>query len=145
MSQLDVPVKIGDGPPVVLLHGYGMRPQVYSGLARLLAEHCRVFVPDLFAVRGRWSFPKVLGAFTNTVDNLGLEQITLIGHSFGGGIELGFASRFPDRVVEVVFSDTLAASREWKLADEALRHPLGLRHLATPIATTSFFRSWIDH
>lgn len=143
--QLDVPVKAGDGPPVVVLHGFAMRPATYGGLVRLLAERCRVYVPDLFAVRGRWSYPRVLDAFAATVDGLGLDRFSLIGHSFGGGIELGFASRFPDRVVEVVFSDSLAASREWVLAAEILHHPLRLLRLATPTATKAFARTCIDH
>ena len=68
----------------------------------------------------------------STLDRLGLETVTMIGHSFGGGIELGFASAFPGRVEELVFSDTLAVSHEWGLADEAMRHPLRLLWLATP-------------
>jgi pimeloyl-ACP methyl ester carboxylesterase len=142
---LDVPIQTGDGPPVVLLHGFAMRPATYGGLVRLLAERCRVYVPDLFAVRGRWSFPKVLEAFIATIDDLGLDRSSLIGHSFGGGIELGFASRFPDRVVEVVFSDSLAASREWTLAAEVLHHPVRLLRLATPTAVTAFARTCVDH
>ena len=143
--NLEVPIDVGDGTPLVLLHGYAMRPATYEGLVRLLAGHYRVVVPDLFAVRGRWSYTKILDAFTSTLDGLGLDRVSLLGHSFGGGIELGFASRFPGRVLELVFSDTLAASREWRLADEALRHPAGFLRLATPTATTAFFRSWARH
>ena len=143
--HLDVPIKTGDGPPVVVLHGFAMRPATYGGLVRLLAERCRVYVPDLFAVQGRWSYPKVLDAFVETIDVLGLDRVSLIGHSFGGGIELGFASRFPDRVVEVVFSDSLAASREWQLAAEVLHHPVRLLRLATPTAATAFARTCVDH
>ena len=102
-------------------------------------------MPDLFAVRGRWRYQKVLDAFTSSLDHLALDRVSLLGHSFGGGIELGFASQFPDRVVEVVFSDTLAASREWRLADEALRHPIRIMRMATPRATEAFVRTWIDH
>jgi pimeloyl-ACP methyl ester carboxylesterase len=101
-----------------------------------------VVVPDLFGFRGPWRYPNVLDGFTATLDGLGLDQVTLIGHSFGGGIELGFASSFPARVVELVFSDTLAVSREWGLADEAMRHPFGLFRLATPIAASAFVRQW---
>lgn len=145
MIELEVPIDIGAGPPVVLLHGYAMRPDTYRPLADLLARRCRVVVPDLFAFRGPWRYPLVLDAFTSALDRLGLETVTLIGHSFGGAIELGFASSFPDRVVELVFSDTLAVSREWGLADEALRHPLRLLWLATPTAASAFARSWITH
>jgi pimeloyl-ACP methyl ester carboxylesterase len=104
-----------------------------------------VVVPDLFAVRAKWRYGTVLDAFTATLDDLGLDHVTLIGHSFGGGIELGFASRFPDRAVELVFSDTLAASREWRLADEAMRHPGRLVRLATPTATSAFVWNWALH
>ncbi|HVC71858.1 MAG TPA: alpha/beta fold hydrolase [Acidimicrobiales bacterium] len=145
MNQLDVPIQTGDGPPVVLLHGFAMRPATYGGLVRLLAERCRVYVPDLFAVPGRWSYPKVLDAFVATVEGLGLERCSLIGHSFGGGIALGFASRWPERVVEIVFSDSLAASREWKLAAEVLHHPVRLLRLATPTAGAAFARTCVDH
>ena len=143
--MLDVPIGAGNGPPVVVLHGFAMRPATYGGLVRLFAERCRVFVPDLFAVRGQWSYATVLEAFITTIDDLGLDQVTLIGHSFGGGIELGFASLFPDRVVEVVFSDSLAASREWRLATEVLHHPVRLLRLATPTAATAFAQTWFDH
>lgn len=145
MEVLEVPIDIGAGPPVVVLHGYAMRPETYRRLAELLAPRCRVIIPDLFGFRGRWSYPAVLDAFTATLDRLGLDGVTLIGHSFGGGIELGFAAHVPGRVVELVFSDTLAVSREWGLADGALRHPLRLLWLATPTAASAFARSWITH
>jgi pimeloyl-ACP methyl ester carboxylesterase len=122
-----------------------MRPATYGRLADLLAPRCRVVIPDLFAIKGAWSYPKVLDDFTATLDRLDLERVTLLGHSFGGGLELGFASFFPERVVELVFSDTLAVQREWGLADEALRHPIRLLRLATPPAAAAFARSWIEH
>jgi pimeloyl-ACP methyl ester carboxylesterase len=143
--QLNVPIDTGDGPAVVVLHGFAMRPVTYEPLARLLATRCRVVIPDLFALRGRWRYSDVLEAFISTVDHLGLDRFSLVGHSFGGGIELGFAMRQPGRVVELVFSDTLAASREWRLAEEALRHPGRLIGLATPTATAAFVQNWIEH
>ena len=80
-----------------------------------------------------------------TLDDLGLDRVSLLGHSFGGGIELGFAARSPDRVVELVFSDTLAASREWSLAHEVLRHPVRLVRLAAPNTASAFLRTSVDH
>jgi pimeloyl-ACP methyl ester carboxylesterase len=145
LKDLHVPVDIGAGAPVIVLHGYAMRPDTYLPLAHLLAPRCRVIIPDLFAFRGRWRYQQVLDAFSATVDRLGLAHVSLMGHSFGGGIELGFAARYPDRVVELVFSDTLAVSSQLGLADEALRHPFGLFHLATWSATTAFARSWMEH
>jgi len=143
--MLQVPIDRGDGPPVVLLHGFAMKPETYGRLVNVLSERCRVVVPDLFALRGRWRYADVLDEFISALDSLGLDRVTLIGHSFGGGIELGFASRMPGRVVELVFSDTLADSREWGLAAEALRHPAHLIWLATPNAISAFLRNWVGH
>ena len=142
---LRVPVDVGTGPAVVFLHGFAMRPWTYRRTAELLADRTRVVVPDLFDVRGPWRYGRVLDAFVRTLDALGLDAVTLVGHSFGGGIELGFAAARPERVVELVFSDTLAVSEEWGLADEALRHPLGLARLATVPAATSFVQTWLAH
>ena len=91
-----------------------MRPAIYRPLTDLLSTLCRVVVPDLFAVQGRWQHAEVVDALEATLDELGLDRVSLLGHSFGGGIELGFAARLgPIGLVELVFSDTLAASREW--------------------------------
>jgi len=145
MSRLDLPIDVGVGDPLVLLHGFAMRPAIYRPLVDRLAARCRVVVPDLFAVRGRWRYAKVVDALVATLEDVGLDRVSLLGHSFGGGIELGFASRWPDRVVELVFSDTLAASREWSLAHEVLRHPVRLVRLATPNAASAFVRTSLDH
>ena len=126
----------------MLLHGFAMRPATYLPTASLLGRRARVIVPDLFDVPPPWRFKSVLDAFVATLDALGLERVSMIGHSFGGGIELGFAAVAPERVVEVVFSDTLALSDEFGLADEAVRHPLGLARLATWPATRAFVESW---
>jgi pimeloyl-ACP methyl ester carboxylesterase len=145
VNRLDVPIDKGAGAPLVLLHGFAMRPATYARLADLTATRCRVVVPDLFDVPGQWRYAKVLDSLTAAVDHLGLEKFSLLGHSFGGGIALGFAQRYPGRVVELVLSDSLAASREWQLAAEVLHHPVRLVRLATPTATAAFVRTWIDH
>jgi pimeloyl-ACP methyl ester carboxylesterase len=135
---------LGEGPPVVILHGYGLSPLSYRGTAELLAWRTRVAVPAIFALHGRWSYERALAALVATLDRLELDRVTLIGHSFGGGLELGLAARHPERVVELVFADTLGMSREWVLAKEAVR-PMTLFRLATPTAAVDFTRSWLSH
>jgi pimeloyl-ACP methyl ester carboxylesterase len=144
-DRLDIPIDAGQGAPLVLLHGFGMRPATYDGLVELLSRRCRVVVPDLFDVSGQWRYDKVLDALSASLDGLGLDRVSLLGHSFGGAIGLGLTARSPDRVVEVVFSDSLAASREWSLAAEVLHHPVRLLRLATPKAATAFGRTCFDH
>jgi pimeloyl-ACP methyl ester carboxylesterase len=138
-------IDLGDGPPIVLLQGFALQPRTYLASARLLAEHARVVVPPLFAEPGlSWSPDRVLDDLLATLDSRGLDRVTIIGHSFGGAIELNFAARHPDRVSELVFADTLAMSREWTLAVEAV-HPLHLLWMATPRAAVDFATSVVRH
>jgi pimeloyl-ACP methyl ester carboxylesterase len=128
----------------MLLHGYGMEPATYRRTAQLLADRVRVVIPYLFALPERWTFEHALDCLELTLDDLGVGHVTLLGHSFGGGLELGLATRAAGRVVECVFSDTLGMNRELSLAREAV-HPLGILRLATPPAIRAFFRSWLTH
>jgi pimeloyl-ACP methyl ester carboxylesterase len=133
------------GPTVVIMQGFGLLPRTYLDVAVLLGERCRVLVPSLFAApRAEWSPNHVLAGLTATLDERELDQVTLIGHSFGGALELLFAAQYPDRVQELVFVDTLAMSREWTLAAEAV-HPIHLMWMATPRAAIDFGRLALTH
>lgn len=135
---------VGDGPTIVVLHGYGMQPATYVPMAELLADRAQVVIPAIFALPGRWTFEHALDCLEATLDDLGVDRVTLMGHSFGGGLELGLAARQPARVRECIFSDTLGMHREFGLALEAV-HPLGILRMATRAATTSFLHSWATH
>jgi len=136
---------VGDGPTVVVLHGYGMLPTTYLPMARLLADRARVVIPAILDLPGRWTFEHALDGLERVLEDEGAGRVTLLGHSFGGGLELGLAARRPERVRECVFSDTLGASAELGLAREALSHPLGDLRLVTPPAVAAFLQSWATH
>ena len=147
LEGLAIPFDVGAGPLVVLLPGFGLPPSSYATTARLVAEaaKARVVVPELYRVRGRWRFDEVVDRLAIALDELGAERITVIGHSFSGGVELRYACERPDRIRELVFVDTLAVSREWRLAEEAGSHPMRLLRLATPSAATAFLVTAIGH
>jgi pimeloyl-ACP methyl ester carboxylesterase len=137
-------VEVGAGPTIVLLHGYGMQPATYLPMARLLGNRARVVIPDLLALPERWTFDHALDCLELTLAEIGVEQVSLLGHSFGGGLELGLVCRSPARIVECVFSDTLGVHRGLSLAREAV-HPFGIVRMATAPAVSSFSRSWATH
>ena len=145
VEPLRIHIDEGEGAPIVILPGFAMTPEAYSRTARLLARQARVVVPTLYGIRGRWSYPVLLDRFAATLDAAGIERATLIAHSFGGGIELGYAARHPERVADAVFVDTLAVAREWLLAREALSHPLHLLRMATPVAARAFAQNALGH
>jgi len=130
---------------LLLLHGFAMQPRTYLPLARLLADRARVVIPAIFALPKWWTFGYALDCIEATLEELGLERLSILGHSFGGGLELGLAARRPDRVIECVFADTLGVRERFGLAEEALHNPLGILAMATPPATTAFFQSLASH
>ena len=138
-------LSVGDGRPLVLLHGYAMKPETYLPLARLLAPKIRVVIPAIFELGGHWSFEGAVDRVFATLDSLGIERYSLLGHSFGGGIELCLATRAPNRVVECVFGDTLGCKEKFGLAAEALRHPARILAMASPASATAFFESMLGH
>jgi pimeloyl-ACP methyl ester carboxylesterase len=129
-------------PVIVLLHGYGMQPETYIPMAQRLTDRADVVIPGLWNVPGWWTFDRAVDCLECTLDDAGIGRVSLIAHSFGGALLLGFAARRPDRVVECVFGDTLGVNREVHLAVEAA-HPFAILRMATPAAATAFVRSWM--
>jgi pimeloyl-ACP methyl ester carboxylesterase len=139
-ERLDVPIDVGNGRPIVMLPGFAMPPWLYRDTAELLAArgHCRVVVADIYHPHGRWSYDRVISQLMCALDALELGRVTMMSHSFAGGVQLGFAVQHAERIVELVFVDTLALSRELPLAREAMSHPFRLFRMATPEAAIAF-------
>jgi 2-hydroxy-6-oxo-octa-2,4-dienoate hydrolase len=100
----------GDGPPVVLVHGSGPGVTAYANwrltLPALSATH-RVLAPDMagfgFSEKpGAYGMDQWVAQLVGFLDALGIERTSLVGNSFGGGLALAVASRFPDRVERLV-------------------------------------------
>lgn len=144
----EVPLRtlvMGHGPPVLLFHGFAMRPELYASTASCIATSGRtVICPDLFSLRGAWHAESVVKAIAETAERLGCQQALMVAHSFGGGPQLDLAVAYPELVGSLVFADTLGLSREMKLAREAA-HPTTLIRLATREASLSFARSALEH
>lgn len=138
-------VSIGQGKPLVLLHGFGMKPETYLPLARILSDRARVIIPAIFELEGPWTSRRALTQLRMTLDYLEVDKFSLLGHSFGGGLELELARDMKDRVMECVFADTLGVKERFGLAQEALRHPARILAMATPPAASAFIRSIVGH
>ncbi len=146
-KPLATTVDVGTGEPVVMLPGFALSPHLYRTTAKLLAHRgwFRVVMPDIYRVSGGWNATSITDRLLAALDAKEFTSVTMIAHSFAGAVQLEFATRWPDRVSELVFTDTLAARREWPLAREAMRHPLRLLRMATPRAAASFDRTIITH
>ncbi|GGO74652.1 alpha/beta fold hydrolase [Nocardioides deserti] len=101
-------VKVGTGPALLLLHGLGCSHTTWEPVIDLLARRYTVIAPDLLG-HGQSDKPRAdysLGGFANGMRDLltvlGIEQVTVVGHSFGGGVAMQFAYQYPERTERLV-------------------------------------------
>jgi pimeloyl-ACP methyl ester carboxylesterase len=83
----------GDGPPVVLIHGFPQSSFVWRDLGPLLSSRFRVIVPDMLGSGDSEKQPGVpldivaqAGYIRELLDGIGVERFAVIGHSVGGGV-----------------------------------------------------------
>jgi len=107
---------LGQGPPVLLLHGSGPGVSAWANwrlLLPVLARTRRVVAPDLlgFGYTERPAYPADNAHYRMAVwvqqavdllDALGIEQTDLVGNSFGGALALALAIAHPKRVRRLV-------------------------------------------
>ena len=98
----------GQGPAVMFIHGLTGSHRNWAHLVgKLNAEH-RVLAPDLFGhgasdkLMGDYSLAGHAATLRDLLDRLEIERVTLVGHSFGGGIAMQFCYLFPERVERLV-------------------------------------------
>lgn len=104
---------IGEGPPVVLLHGWDAQIKSFWPVADQLAPlGYAVYVLDLpgfgasEAPLETWSVADYMHFVIAFLDALDLGQVAVIGHSFGGRIALMLAAEHPDRVSKMVLANS---------------------------------------
>ena len=84
--------ELGEGRPIVLLHGLSDSHRTWGKIAHELARTRRVLMPDLagHGLSGRPDATYALAWHAQIIagwlDALGLDDVDIVGHSFGGGV-----------------------------------------------------------
>ncbi|WP_328760490.1 alpha/beta fold hydrolase [Streptomyces sp. NBC_00271] len=102
----------GEGPTVVLLHGYPQTWYEWRGVMLALAEHYTVIAPSLRGA-GRSSAPldgydkKTMAADVHALlRHLNLaDDVRLVGHDIGSMVAYAYAAQFPGTVRRLVLSE----------------------------------------
>lgn len=118
----------GQGPAVVMLHGFADTGDMWVPLAAALALERTVVVPDLRGM-GLSSHPedgydkKTQGAdVARVLDTLGIQRTDVVAHDIGNMVAYAFAAQYPHRVTRFVVMDApLPGIGPW---DEITRSPL---------------------
>lgn len=96
----------GNGPAVLLLHGWGAPASTYRLIIDHLSAYCRVIAPDLPGFGGSeeptqaWNLDAFVDFAEEFVRFLGLDKAVLLGHSFGGRMIIKWMNR-PGRTLQV--------------------------------------------
>ncbi|WP_184597864.1 alpha/beta fold hydrolase [Streptomyces violarus] len=113
----------GDGPQLVLLHGFGRSLADWSASAAQLTDGHRVLGVDLPG-HGRspdispWALPAVVRCIAETLDAHGVPEAVVVGHSLGGLVAVEYARAYPDRVRAAVNLDGFWWRREYPGAEQ---------------------------
>ncbi|MGI9517467.1 MAG: alpha/beta fold hydrolase [Pirellulaceae bacterium] len=119
-------VTAGEGPLLVMIHGfpdywYSWRDQIPA-----LAEHFQVVAIDQRGYNlsdqpegvAAYAMPKLVGDVVAVIDHFEADKAVIVGHDWGGAVAWNLTMRFPDRVDRLVILN--------------LPHPRGLfRELST--------------
>jgi pimeloyl-ACP methyl ester carboxylesterase len=142
----DAPVKLfytdqGEGPPLLLIHGFGTNIFTWRHLVPDLARDHRVIAVDLKGfgksdkpLDERYSAADQADLLAQMIEERNLRDLTLIGHSYGGGIALLLALQDDDRVkgriAKLVLLDTIAYPQSvptfFKMLDMPLVSQIGV-------------------
>ena len=97
-------IEAGAGSPILLLHGVGLRAEVWEPQMAALAASHRVIAADLPGhgesnlLPGTPALPDYVAWAAQLIEGLGLGPVAVAGHSMGALIALGLAVERPDLV-----------------------------------------------
>lgn len=119
-----------DKPALVLIHGVMASLHTWDGWVQAMAPHFRIIrfdvpgfgltgpVPD-----GQYSAERMLDAFGQLLDYLGVEKTVIAGSSLGGYIAWNYALAHPERVSKLILVDPAGYQMKkvpWMIASAAL-------------------------
>jgi len=126
----------GSGPAVLLIHGVGDNSTTWNSVHSKLAQRFTVIAPDLLG-HGESDKPRAdysLASFANGMRDLltvlGIDRVTIVGHSLGGGIAAQFAYQYPHMVERLVFVSSGGVTKDVTPALRLAAMPMGAESLA---------------
>jgi 3-oxoadipate enol-lactonase len=116
--------ELGQGTPVVLLHGFPLRGAIWHEQQKRLSDGFRVITPDLRghgrspAPGGVYDMDFLAGDVLALLDSLQIKKAVIMGHSMGGYVVLAAWRMFPERFLAL---GLIASQARGDSADGRLR------------------------
>ena len=126
----------GSGPAILLIHGIGDNSTTWSTVQTQLAQRFTVIAPDLLG-HGKSDKPRAdysVAAYANGMRDLlsvlDIDDVTVIGHSLGGGVAMQFAYQFPQLVNRLILVGAGGVTKDVNIALRLASLPMGSEALA---------------
>ncbi|MEV0616313.1 haloalkane dehalogenase [Nonomuraea sp. NPDC050404] len=126
--------ELGDGAPIVFLHGNPTSSHLWRNIMPAIGRGRRL-APDLIGM-GESGKPAIDYTFADHAryldawfDALGLDDVVLVGHDWGGALAFDWAARHPGRVRGIAFTEAIVKPMSWE------EFPEGGRELFRAIKT----------
>ncbi len=118
----------GDGPPLLLLHGYPQSGAMWHLVAPELAKKFKLVIADLPGYggsdapesgKGHSPYDKrsMAAAMAEVMEQLGFRKFFVVGHDRGGRVSYRMALDFPDRVTKLCTLDIVPTYEMWATID----------------------------
>jgi len=121
MAYMDVKPKAPNGGAVLLLHGKNFCAATWQDTIRVLSDAgYRVIAPDQIGfcksakpAHYQYTFQQLAGNTHALLASLGIDHITIVGHSTGGMLGVRYALMYPEDVDQLVLVDPIGLE-DWK-------------------------------
>lgn len=116
----------GQGDPILFLHGNPTSSYLWRNIIPYLSKLGRCIAPDLIGM-GKSAKPDIEYHFSDHVTyvesfirEMGLKNITLVIHDWGGALGFHYASRNPGNIKAIAFMEAIMMP-EWEVNSEQAR------------------------
>jgi pimeloyl-ACP methyl ester carboxylesterase len=121
MGYMDVRAATPNGRTIVLLHGKNYVAATWQGtIAVLSAEGYRVIAPDQIGfgkstkpAHYQYTFQQLAGNTHGLLASLGIDRVTVVGHSTGGMLGVRYALMYAESVERLALVDPIGLE-DWK-------------------------------
>jgi pimeloyl-[acyl-carrier protein] methyl ester esterase len=106
----------GDGPPLILLHGYALNGLMWDFQVPAFSKYFRVITIDLrgfgrSSCGNEWSGNAMAGDVIGIIKELDLKDVTVLGFSLSGGSAVRAALELPGYVSKLILVSSILPSR----------------------------------
>ena len=137
---------LGEGNPLLILHGWGSRSDNWQRVGEMLAEKgIKVIIPDLpgFGQSQKppraWNLDDYCDFVEEFVKILNLANFSLLGHSFGGALAVKCGLKFPEKI-DKLFLASAACIRKKTFKNKLFKFLSKFLKIKTPFLRKVFYR-----